>query len=110
MRTGAAHATGDFLVFLDADGTYPPEAIPRLLALLQEGRVDIAVGSRFLEHGAQLSWPRRIGNRTLTWLARHLYVPTTAFCSGLYAMPRQLWLRLEPTSVGFEIEPELFIE
>nr|MBP6133367.1 glycosyltransferase family 2 protein [Thauera sp.] len=35
VKTGARSANGDILVFLDADGQHPPEAIPALLAPLE---------------------------------------------------------------------------
>src|SRR5690242_8386659 len=30
IKTGFRHATGEYLAFLDADGTYPPESLPSL--------------------------------------------------------------------------------
>src|SRR5690349_19044738 len=30
LKTGFRHATGEWLAFLDADGTYPPEALPEM--------------------------------------------------------------------------------
>ena len=37
IKSGARVASGDTLVFLDADGQHPPEAIPALLAKLEQG-------------------------------------------------------------------------
>lgn len=45
VKTGARHASGDVLVFIDADGQHDPEDIPKLLAKLDEG-YDMAVGAR----------------------------------------------------------------
>ena len=45
IKSGAREATGDTLVFLDADGQHDPADIPRLLARLDEG-YDMAVGAR----------------------------------------------------------------
>ncbi|MDR2613937.1 MAG: glycosyltransferase family 2 protein, partial [Candidatus Accumulibacter sp.] len=45
IKAGAREATGDILVFLDADGQHDPADIPRLLARLDEG-YDMAVGAR----------------------------------------------------------------
>ena len=44
VKTGARAATGDILVFMDADGQHRPEDIPRLLAKLEEG-YDMVVGA-----------------------------------------------------------------
>lgn len=110
MRAGVLHATGEVLVFLDGDDTYPVEAIPRLLDAIQAGRCDVAVGSRFLGGSAQLAWPRYWGNRALTAFAQCLYGPATDVMSGLYALPNAVWQRLNPQSTGFDIETELFIQ
>ena len=45
IKTGARHATGDIIVFMDGDGQHRPEDIPRLLAKLDEG-YDMVVGAR----------------------------------------------------------------
>jgi dolichol-phosphate mannosyltransferase len=44
MRTGAEHAAGDVLVFLDGDGTNPPEMIPDLVMELRD--TGMVLGSR----------------------------------------------------------------
>jgi glycosyltransferase involved in cell wall biosynthesis len=45
VKSGARAATGDVLVFLDADGQHDPQDIPRLLSKLTEG-FDMVVGAR----------------------------------------------------------------
>lgn len=45
VKSGARAATGEILVYMDADGQHQPEDIPRLLAKLDEG-YDMAVGAR----------------------------------------------------------------
>jgi glycosyltransferase involved in cell wall biosynthesis len=45
IKQGARAATGDILVFMDADGQHDPADIPRLLAMLDEG-YDMVVGAR----------------------------------------------------------------
>ncbi len=44
IKTGIRHATGDILVIIDADGTYPVDRIPDLVAALD--RCAMAVGAR----------------------------------------------------------------
>lgn len=58
------------LVILDGDGQHRPEAIPRVLKPVQEGRADISIGSRFLKADSLSKVPRyrRIGIRVLTKL------------------------------------------
>jgi glycosyltransferase involved in cell wall biosynthesis len=45
IKTGARHATGDIIVFMDGDGQHRPEDIPRLLVKL-DGGYDMVVGAR----------------------------------------------------------------
>jgi dolichol-phosphate mannosyltransferase len=44
LRTGFAHATAPIVCTIDSDCTYPPERLPELVALLQDGS-DIATAS-----------------------------------------------------------------
>ncbi len=50
IKTGIRHARYDILCITDADGTYPNERIPDLLARLEEGRADMVVGARTGNH------------------------------------------------------------
>src|SRR5690554_2488178 len=52
IKTGARAATGEIIVFMDADGQHDPADIPRLLARLEEGH-DMVVGAR--QKGSQAS-------------------------------------------------------
>jgi len=46
VRTAIREATGDLLVFIDADGSHVPKDIPKLLAPLLSDEADLVVGSR----------------------------------------------------------------
>lgn len=59
VKSGARAATGDILVFMDADGQHDPADIPRLVAKLEEG-YDMVVGAR--ESSGHASWGRRLAN------------------------------------------------
>ena len=59
-----------YLAFLDADGTYPPEKIPELYNLCNEGDYDVAVGSRLLGRNEGMPFIRNVGNRLFALLAR----------------------------------------
>jgi glycosyltransferase involved in cell wall biosynthesis len=62
---GAAYVAGfgwglergyDVLVEMDADGSHPPEELPRLLAAVEEG-ADLVLGSRWVPGGRVVNWP-----------------------------------------------------
>lgn len=49
VRTGIAAARGEWILFMDADGSHAPELIPTLFARRDEA--DVVVGSRYVEGG-----------------------------------------------------------
>lgn len=99
---------GDFLVMLDADGTYAPDAIPRVIALLAGGEADAVMGDRRVQAGAMTA-VHRVGNALLSLGASVLYgkrVPD--LCTGLWGFRMDALRRLPLRSAGFELESELF--
>jgi glycosyltransferase involved in cell wall biosynthesis len=66
IKTGARNASGDILMFMDADGQHSPDDINRLLDKIHEG-YDMAVGARQINTHASLL--RRIGNTIYNRLA-----------------------------------------
>jgi len=51
LKTGTLWAVAqgaDVVVHLDADGQHDPDAVPALVAPIEEGRADVVFGSRFL--------------------------------------------------------------
>jgi len=71
IKTGARTATGDVLVFLDADGQHKPEDIAELLAVFDQGH-DMVVGAR--GEGSQAGLHRAVANdmfsRFATWMVQ----------------------------------------
>lgn len=59
VKSGARHATGDIIVFMDADGQHDPADIPKLLAKIDEGYY-MAVGARSGKSHASIG--RRVAN------------------------------------------------
>lgn len=66
IKTGARHASGNILVFMDADGQHDPSDISRLVSKLNEG-YEMAVGARQLDSHASLG--RRFANSFYNRLA-----------------------------------------
>lgn len=65
----------DVLFEMDADGSHPPEAIPRMLGILDadtDGHVGGVIGSRWVPGGSVVDWPatRRAISRGGSWYAR----------------------------------------
>ncbi len=66
IKTGAREASGDVLVFMDADGQHDPKDIERLLTKLEVGN-DMVVGARGSK--SQASFGRWFANSFYNWLA-----------------------------------------
>ncbi|RZG49148.1 glycosyltransferase family 2 protein [Acinetobacter wuhouensis] len=69
IKTGARNATGDVIVFMDADGQHDPQDILRLLAKIEEG-YDLVVGAR--QKGSQASIGRGVANKLYNSLASYM--------------------------------------
>ena len=99
-----------FVIMLDADGTYPAEDIPRILTALREGN-DVVLGSRLtgrIEPGAMTNL-NRAGNRILSRIARTLYgVPVTDVCTGMWGFSQDFLEECDLQAKGFELEAEIF--
>ena len=54
LRKGLAAATGDIVVFIDADGSHIPEDIPRIIKPIVEGKADLVIGSRITGGSSEL--------------------------------------------------------
>jgi glycosyltransferase involved in cell wall biosynthesis len=69
VKRGARAATGDTLVFMDADGQHDPADVARLLSKLDEG-YDMVVGAR--DWGGQAGVGRGVANGFYNWLASRM--------------------------------------
>ena len=69
IKTGARNATGDIIIFMDADGQHDPQDIPQLLEKIEQG-YDLVVGAR--QKGSQASLGRGIANALYNNLATYM--------------------------------------
>ncbi|WP_339675123.1 glycosyltransferase family 2 protein [uncultured Zhongshania sp.] len=69
IKAGARAATGNVIVFMDADGQHDPKDISSLLALIDEG-YDLVVGAR--QSGSQASVGRGLANGLYNKLATYM--------------------------------------
>jgi len=100
---GLAQASGEFVVFMDADGADDPTQIPALLAPLLEGRADLVLGSRLAGHitpGA-MPWHQRVGNHLSAWLFHALYSLPISDLSPFRAAPREKLVGLGMTEMTY---------
>jgi glycosyltransferase involved in cell wall biosynthesis len=69
IKRGARAASGDVIVFMDADGQHDPASIPKLLEKLGEG-YDMVVGAR--DWAGQAGAHRGLANAFYNWLATRM--------------------------------------
>src|SRR5436309_953540 len=86
VKTGIRHASGAFVLIIDADGQHQPSDAVRLVTQL--GEYDLVVGSRSSEGHANSV--RRFGNAALNWIASYLTEqPIADLTSGFRAARRE---------------------
>ncbi len=84
IKTGARAATGDIIIFMDADGQHDPQDILKLLEKINQG-YDLVVGAR--QKGSQASLGRGIANGLYNSLATYMTEhPVEDLTSGFRAV------------------------
>ncbi len=101
----------DYVVFTDADYTYPASCLPRMINLLERNpKVGMVCGNRFNEHldANALHNLFSFGNRLLAF-SQNLFdgVKLNDPLTGLRTVRAQLLKNWKPKSRGFDIEVEL---
>lgn len=102
VKTGARAATGEILVFMDADGQHRPEDIPRLLTKLEEG-YDMAVGARGMQDhaGAHRGFANAVFNRLASWMVNHRVDDLTSGFRAVRAEHFRRFIYLLPNSFSY---------
>ena len=74
LRTGILKASGDIVIFQDADLEYDPQDYGKLIQPILDGKADVVYGSRFLVREASivLNFWHRAGNWLFTLLSNML--------------------------------------
>jgi len=104
---GFAHARGDLLAFLDADGTCDPRVFADLCRALHEGRADVALGSR-LGPGSRMPPLRAAGNLLFAGLLGLLSKRTVGdTASGMRVLRREALRDLLPLPSGLHFTPAM---
>ena len=108
VRTGFAHATGDYVLVQDADLEYDPEDWPKLLKPLLAGKSRIVYGSRFTGERRNMLFWHWVGNRFLSLVTNVLYNTTLSDMETCYKLfDRKLLDGITIRASRFEFEPEV---
>ncbi len=108
LKTGFRAAAGEYLGFLDADGTYPPESLPDLMRAAVEQDADLVIGSRMSGARSEMPRTRRVGNTAYALLLSFIgntRVRDTA--SGMRLIRRAILPQLYPLPDGLDFTPAM---
>jgi dolichol-phosphate mannosyltransferase len=103
----------NYVFMMDADDTYNPHTILRMLPYLESGMFDVMLGSRFLgsiEDGAMPS-VNYMGNKALTSTANMLFRnghKMSDVCTGMWGFNNAAVKGLNIDSKRFEMEVEMY--
>jgi dolichol-phosphate mannosyltransferase len=114
VLTGIQAANYDVVVVMDADLQHPPEKIPELVSLVQNG-ADIAIGSRFAEQSALegFSFSRQLLSKGADLLARTLFRGIRSIKdpeSGFFAFKKSVIADANLSPVGYKILLEILVQ
>ena len=102
IKRGARAASGEILVFMDADGQHDPTEIPVLVAKLGEG-YDMVVGARDGKGQANLhrGLANRFYNRLASWMTGHAILDLTSGFRVVRASKFREFLHLLPNGFSY---------
>jgi glycosyltransferase involved in cell wall biosynthesis len=108
VRTGFAHATGDYVLVQDADLEYDPQDWPTLMAPVLRGKARVVYGSRFTGERRNMLFLHWIGNRALSLTTNMLYNTTLSDMETCYKLiDRSIINSLDLRADRFDFEPEI---
>jgi len=102
----------DAVAMLDADNTYDPYDLPKMLEPIESGAADMVVGNRVaeMEEGA-MSFRNKTGNKAISKFVRLLYsTPVTDSQSGMRAFSLEALRSLDLEHTGMPFATEILIE
>ena len=111
---GIEASASDTIVVMDADLQHPPEKVPELVSCVRSG-TDIAIGSRFVEHGAvgEFSLLRRITSKSAGILARTMFRRLRGIKdieSGFFALNKDVVAHARLKPVGYKVLLEILVQ
>ena len=109
LRTGVANASGDIIIFTDADCTYPAEYVPQFVSELEKG-ADLVLGSRFLNGINNMPMLNMIGNRIFSLIAAYIScINISDGQTGYRAFKKEHFDKLDVDAVSLEYETKMTV-
>jgi glycosyltransferase involved in cell wall biosynthesis len=112
LRAGFAKAKGDIIVTIDSDGSHRPEELREVLAPVLDGKADLVIGSRYLNHKHVAARKlNAFGVRIFNYLIEAFTgVASTDSQSGYRAMKSEVLEKQKLYAREYEIESEMLVK
>ena len=110
-KTGLKVASGNLIVSLDGDSTYPAEIIPECLSQLEKKDLDFITVNRFAKMDKDaMSLTHKVGNKVLTVAVHLLYsLNIRDSQSGMQIMRRSFTEKIILRADGYQLSEEIKI-
>ncbi|XP_066943958.1 dolichol-phosphate mannosyltransferase subunit 1 [Macrobrachium rosenbergii] len=111
---GIKHATGNFVIIMDADLSHHPKFIPQFIKTQQEGNYDVVSGTRYIGDGGVYGWDlkRKIISRGANYVTQVLLRPGASDLTGSFRLYRKEVLQKlveSCVSKGYVFQMEMII-
>ena len=108
LRTGVLQASGDVIIFTDADNTYPARYVPQLVQEIVKG-ADLVLGAR-IQARENIPAFNRLGNNIFSFLATYIScIRIKDSQTGMRAFRREMFDKLDVKAKGLEFETKMTV-
>ncbi|CAD7086003.1 unnamed protein product [Hermetia illucens] len=85
---GIKHATGNFIIIMDADFSHHPKFIPEFISLQKKHDYDVVSGTRYVTGGGVFGWDfkRKLISRTANFLSQLLLNISSSDLTGSFRL------------------------
>jgi len=105
---GFKASKGDYIAFLDADGSYPPEFVYMLFRKITGSEADIFLGSRLMQGRGKMPLLRYMGNILFRWIANMLFRSNlTDVTTGMRVFKKEVVYLFESLPYGLAFSPAM---
>lgn len=108
-QTGLKKATGDYIIALDGDNTYPVRSIKEIVTYMEKNMLDFVSCNRLpLSNGKTITPTRRMGIKILNFWASFLFgYRLNDILTGMWAVRKSAVKKLNAISGGWNYSPEV---